>query len=91
MGFAWRRSLCTTLGAAEAFKPAHLETAEVKALVDGAKFFYLGGFFLTHGVESAKILAQHAADNNKVCGAAAFRAHGRTELTNWFLLRRSLP
>lgn len=63
---ALRRSLCTTLGAAEAFKPAHLETPAVKALVDGAKFFYLGGFFLTHGVESAKILAQHAADNGKV-------------------------
>ena len=59
-------SLCTTLGAAEQFSPKHLETAEVKKLIDEAKFFYLGGFFLTHGVESAKILAQHAADNNKV-------------------------
>ncbi|KAL8291740.1 hypothetical protein RQP46_001998 [Phenoliferia psychrophenolica] len=60
------RSLCTTLGAAEAFKPAHLETPAVKALIDGAKFFYLGGFFLTHGVESAKIVAQHAVDNRKI-------------------------
>lgn len=60
------RSLCTTLGAAEAFSPAHLETPEVKALIDGAKFYYLGGFFLTHGVVSAKTLAQHSHDNKKV-------------------------
>ncbi|KAM0788945.1 hypothetical protein ACM66B_003020 [Microbotryomycetes sp. NB124-2] len=59
------RSLCTELGAAESFSPLHLETPEVKKIIDNAKFFYLGGFFLTHGVESAKILAQHAADNNK--------------------------
>ncbi|KAK4056628.1 adenosine kinase [Microbotryomycetes sp. JL221] len=59
------RSLCTELGAAEHFSPKHLESAEVKKIIDGAKFFYLGGFFLTHGVESAKVLAQHAADNNK--------------------------
>jgi adenosine kinase len=58
--------LCTELGAAEAFSPAHLETNEVKALIEGAKFYYLGGFFLTHGLVSAKILAQHAADNKKV-------------------------
>jgi len=38
----------------------------VKAVIAGAKYYYLGGFFLTHGVESAKILAQHALDNRKV-------------------------
>lgn len=60
------RSLCTLLGAAEAFKPSHLETEDVKSLIAGAKYFYLGGFFLTHGVESAKILATHAVENRKV-------------------------
>ncbi|ORY91483.1 carbohydrate kinase PfkB [Leucosporidium creatinivorum] len=59
------RSLCTTLGAAESFSPKHLETPEIKKIVEEAKFYYLGGFFLTHGLESAKILAQHAADNKK--------------------------
>lgn len=76
------RSLCTTLGAAEHFSPAHLATESVKRLVDGAKFYYLGGFFLTHGVESAKILAQHAHDNNKVRErplVSDLRQRGRTD------------
>ncbi|KAM0746220.1 Ribokinase-like protein [Meredithblackwellia eburnea MCA 4105] len=60
------RSLCTLLGAAEHFKPSHLEEPHVKELVNNAKYFYLGGFFLTHGVESAKVLAQHALDNRKI-------------------------
>lgn len=67
------RSLCTELGAAEAFDPAHLETTDVKALIEGAKYFYLGGFFLTHGIVSAKALAQHAADHNKVRSHPIFR------------------
>lgn len=60
------RSLCTELGAAEKFNKSHLEKPEIKALIDGAKFFYLGGFFLTHGIESAMILAKHSHDNKKV-------------------------
>ncbi|KAI5477755.1 adenosine kinase [Pseudohyphozyma bogoriensis] len=60
------RSLCTQLGAAEHFKPSHLATPEVQALIASAKYFYLGGFFLTHGLESAKVLAQHALDNRKI-------------------------
>ena len=60
------RSLCTELGAAEKFEPSHLETQEVKDIISGAKFFYLGGFFLTHGIESAMILAKHSFENGKV-------------------------
>ncbi|GAA6029578.1 hypothetical protein JCM8097_000947 [Rhodosporidiobolus ruineniae] len=59
------RSLCTTLGAAESFSPAHLEKAEIKDLIERAQSFYLGGFFLTHGLESALVLAKHAAEKNK--------------------------
>ncbi|EJD41499.1 adenosine kinase [Auricularia subglabra TFB-10046 SS5] len=60
------RSLVTTLAAAEKFEPAHLETPEVAKLIDGAKYFYLGGFFLTHGVESALELAKKASAASKV-------------------------
>ncbi|GAA5937235.1 adenosine kinase [Sporobolomyces koalae] len=59
------RSLCTTLGAAESFSPSHLEKPEIKELIQQAKSYYLGGFFLTHGLESALILAKAAAENNK--------------------------
>lgn len=60
------RSLCTTLGAAESFSPSHLEKPEIKKLIDDAKSYYLGGFFLTHGLESALVLAKAAAAANKV-------------------------
>lgn len=60
------RSLCTELGAAEKFDKSHLETPEVKKIIDGAKFFYLEGYFLTHGLESAMILAKHSKEHGKV-------------------------
>ncbi|GAA5908028.1 hypothetical protein JCM6882_000204 [Rhodosporidiobolus microsporus] len=59
------RSLCTTLGAAESFSPSHLEKPEIKDLIERAQSYYLGGFFLTHGLESALVLAKHAAEKNK--------------------------
>ncbi|BGP14899.1 adenosine kinase [Rhodosporidiobolus nylandii] len=59
------RSLCTTLGAAESFSPSHLEKPEIKELIEKAQSFYLGGFFLTHGLESALVLAKHAAEKSK--------------------------
>jgi len=60
------RSLCTTLQAAEMFSPSHLSSPEIAPLVSAAKFFYVGGFFLTHGVESTLELAKHAASTGKV-------------------------
>lgn len=74
-------SLCTNLGAAEKFSKSHLETAEVKELINNAKFFYMGGFFLTHGIESALVVAKQAKQNNAVsgiffedlCGALEYR------------------
>jgi len=58
------RSLVTTLRAAEKFDKSHLTT--IYHLVDAAKFYYIGGFFLTHGVESALELAKKAAGASKV-------------------------
>lgn len=56
------RSLVTRLGAAEKFTPDHLATADVQKLLDNAKYFYVGGFFLTHGVESTLIVAKKASE-----------------------------
>ncbi|MGS7457241.1 PfkB family carbohydrate kinase, partial [Mycobacterium tuberculosis] len=59
------RSLCTNLGAAEKFDKSHLESPDAKAAIDAAKFFYIGGFFLTHGVESAVIVAKKAKETGR--------------------------
>ncbi|CAE6483824.1 unnamed protein product [Rhizoctonia solani] len=59
------RSLVTTLRAAEMFNKDHLASPEVAPLVDGAKFYYVGGFFLTHGVESALVVAKKASETGK--------------------------
>lgn len=56
----------TTLAAAEMFEKSHLESPELSKIIDGAKFFYLGGFFLTHGVESGLYLAKKASEDSKV-------------------------
>ncbi|KAH9176857.1 Ribokinase-like protein [Lactarius sanguifluus] len=60
------RSLVTNLRAAEKFEKAHLATPEIARLIDGAKFFYVEGYFLTHGLESAIEVAKKASDSGKV-------------------------
>lgn len=60
------RSLVTTLRAAEKFDKAHLSSPEVARLVDGAKYFYVEGYFLTHGLESTLEVAKKASDAGKV-------------------------
>jgi len=59
------RTLVTNLVAANNFKPSHLETAEMKAVIEGADVFYCAGFFLTVSVPSLKIVAEHALANDK--------------------------
>lgn len=48
------------------FDDAHLRSPEILPLVDAAKFYYVGGFFLTHGVKSALAIAEKAANAGKV-------------------------
>lgn len=43
-----------------------MSTPEVAGLIDGAKYFYVEGYFLTHGVESALEVAKKASDSGKV-------------------------
>ncbi|KAJ1300514.1 hypothetical protein OPQ81_005327 [Rhizoctonia solani] len=59
------RSLVTTLRAAEMFDKSHLSSPDVAPLVNGAQFYYVGGFFLTHGVESALLVAKKASESGK--------------------------
>lgn len=61
----YNRSLVTTLRAAELFEPSHLSSPEIQPLIDGATHFYIGGFFLTHGLESALLLAKQASKAGK--------------------------
>lgn len=59
------RSLVTDLAAANLFTPSHLEKPENWALVENAKYFYIGGFHLTVSPEAILLLGKHAAENNK--------------------------
>lgn len=60
------RSLVTTLRAAELYDKANLSSPEIAPLIEGAKVFYVEGFFLTHGSEIALELAKKASDAGKV-------------------------
>ncbi|KAF3992427.1 hypothetical protein FT663_00707 [Candidozyma haemuli var. vulneris] len=60
------RSLVTDLAAANHFKAAHLQKPENWALVENAKYYYIGGFHLTVSPEAIELLGKHAADNNKI-------------------------
>lgn len=56
----------TTLRCAEKFEKSHLHSEVVAPLVEGAKVFYVEGYFLTHGVESIAYLSQKASAASKV-------------------------
>ena len=56
----------TTLRAAEKFEQSHLSSPRVASLIEGAKVFYVEGYFLTHGSESALELSKKASETSKV-------------------------
>eukprot|EP00698_Gefionella_okellyi_P001421 TRINITY_DN1137_c0_g1_i1.p1 TRINITY_DN1137_c0_g1~~TRINITY_DN1137_c0_g1_i1.p1 ORF type:complete len:356 (+),score=105.00 TRINITY_DN1137_c0_g1_i1:37-1068(+) len=58
------RSLCAHLAAAEHYDVQHLQSQ--REVMEKAKYFYIAAFFLTHQVESALVVAKHAAEHNKV-------------------------
>ncbi|TBU26624.1 adenosine kinase [Dichomitus squalens] len=60
------RSLVTNLAAAEKFEQSHLSSPEVAPLIDAAKIFYVEGYFLTHGTESALEVAKKASEAGKI-------------------------
>lgn len=59
------RHLCTTLRAAEMFSPDHLAKPEIASIIDSAKYFYIEGYFLTHGVESIVQIAKAYSSKGK--------------------------
>ena len=59
-------SLVTTLRVAEKFEKSHLSSPEVAPLITDAKFFYVEGYFLTHGKESVLELSSKSAAAGKV-------------------------
>lgn len=56
----------TTLRSAEKFEQSHLSSSAVAPLVNGAKVFYVEGYFLTHGLDSVVELGKKASDASKV-------------------------
>jgi len=60
------RSLVTDLGAANEYKLEHLKSPEIWKFVEGAKYFYVGGYHLTVCPPAILELGKHAAENNKV-------------------------
>lgn len=62
------RSLVANLAAANTYKSAHLDQADVWETITGCDVFYSAGFFLTppEGPDSMEKIAKHAADNDKI-------------------------
>lgn len=59
------RSLVANLGAANHYKKDHLMLPENWGLVEGSKYAYIGGFFLTVSPESILEVGKHCAETNK--------------------------
>src|SRR5579859_2139554 len=60
------RSLVTDLGAANEYKLEHLKSPEIWKFVEGARYYYVGGYHLTVCPPAIIELGKHAAENNKV-------------------------
>jgi adenosine kinase len=53
------------LRAAEKFEQSHLSSPQVAPLIDAAKFFYVEGYFLTHGTAAALELSSKSSAAGK--------------------------
>lgn len=59
------RSMVTDLGAANHYDLEHLKSPEVWKLVEGAKYYFVGGYHLTVCPPAIMALAEEAAKNDK--------------------------
>jgi adenosine kinase len=59
------RSLVANLAAANHFKTSHLETNEMKAVLDRARYFYIEGYFITSGFAAIEHIGDHCRVSNK--------------------------
>lgn len=48
------------------FEKSHLSSPEVAPLIDAARVFYVEGYFLTHGSESALEVSKKSSEAGKV-------------------------
>lgn len=60
------RSLCTDLGAANHYDLGHLKRDDIWKLVEGADFYYVGGYHFTVCPPAIMALGEEAAAKNKV-------------------------
>ena len=60
------RSLVANLAAANEYKDTHLDEPQIQALLQKAKIFYIGGYFLTVSPASIMKICRHAAEHNKI-------------------------
>ncbi|RKO96611.1 Ribokinase-like protein, partial [Caulochytrium protostelioides] len=59
------RSMVTALGAANNYNEAHIQQPEIWKLVEQAKVYYIGGFFMTVSPATIGLIARHAVDHGK--------------------------
>lgn len=71
------RSLCTSLGAANAYLPDHLRTPIVWEKVQKTKIFYVEGYHLTACVPASLALAEEAMKKKKVKKFNNYTRYGR--------------
>jgi hypothetical protein len=74
-------SLVATLRVADKFDKSHLLSSEVAPLVESVKFYYMDGYFLTHGLESALYLSRKSATSGKVIPFSAYSDLPKLSLT----------
>ena len=60
------RSMCTHLAAANDYELSHLQSPPIWALVQAAKYYFVGGYHLTVCPEAVVTLGKEAAEKNKV-------------------------
>ena len=75
---------------AEKFEKSHLSSPEVAPLVENAKFYYIEGYFLSHGVESALELSKKSAAAGKVI-SILHQQQSTTKLLQTFVMNFSAP
>jgi adenosine kinase len=76
---------------AEKWDKSHLESEVVAPLVEGAKVFYVEGYFLTHGTESIVYLSQKASAASKVCRSRLLPRFALISVLQVFALNFSAP
>ena len=60
------RSMVAYLGAANNYRPTHLQQPDIWRFIENAQFYYSTGFFLTVSPESLRLIMEHAILSGKI-------------------------